>query len=47
MTIPLSYNGFGPTAILIMLICLIVSQVFKYVRTRHEKKKRIKIINKE
>ncbi|MFI5186680.1 MAG: hypothetical protein ACHQF0_08155 [Chitinophagales bacterium] len=32
--IPISYNGFGPTAILLMLICLMVSQGYKYYKHR-------------
>jgi len=35
--IPLSFNGFGPTAILIMVCCLIISQGFKYYRQKHSK----------
>jgi hypothetical protein len=32
--IPLSYNGFGPTAILIMVLCLVISQAYKFYRDR-------------
>lgn len=31
---PLSYNGFGPTAILLMMLCLVISQAYKYYRQR-------------
>ncbi len=31
---PFSYHGFGPTAILLMLLCLVISQVYKYFRQR-------------
>jgi hypothetical protein len=29
---PLSYNGFGPAAILIMVGCLVIWQGVKYIR---------------
>ena len=32
--IPVSYTGFGPTAILLMVLCLIISQVFKYYKQK-------------
>jgi len=32
--IPISFSGFGPTAILIMVLCLVVSQVYKHLRDR-------------
>lgn len=32
--IPISYNGFGPTAILLMVVCLIVSQIYKHYRQK-------------
>lgn len=31
---PLSYNGFGPAAILIMLVCLVISAVYKRYKQR-------------
>jgi hypothetical protein len=31
---PFSYNGFGPAAILIMLTCLIISEVYKKYKQR-------------
>jgi len=34
---PISYNGFGPTAILLMLLCLIISQAFKYYKSKSKK----------
>jgi len=34
---PISYNGFGPTAILLMLLCLIISQAFKYYKHKSKK----------
>jgi len=34
---PLSYNGFGPTAILLMLVCLLISQALKYYKHRSKK----------
>jgi hypothetical protein len=34
---PISYSGFGPTAILLMLGCLIISQAIKYYRHRSRK----------
>jgi hypothetical protein len=30
--IPLSFNGFGPAAILIMVGCLVVAQGYKYFK---------------
>jgi len=30
--IPISYNGFGPAAILLMVLCLIISQTYKYYK---------------
>jgi hypothetical protein len=30
--LPLSYNGFGPAAILLMLACLVIAQLFRYFR---------------
>ena len=32
--IPISYSGFGPAAILIMVLCLVVSQVYKHFRDK-------------
>jgi hypothetical protein len=32
--IPISYSGFGPAAILLMLICLIISQAYKYYKQK-------------
>jgi len=32
--IPISFNGFGPTAILIMVLCLVISQVYKHFKDR-------------
>jgi hypothetical protein len=32
--IPISYNGFGPTAILLMVLCLVVAQAYKYYRQK-------------
>ena len=34
---PLSYNGFGPTAILMMVLCLVISQAFKYYKDRRSR----------
>jgi len=31
---PLFYQGFGPTAILLMGLCLAISQAFKYFRNK-------------
>jgi hypothetical protein len=31
---PLAYNGFGPAAILIMLLCVIISAGFKRLKQR-------------
>jgi len=31
---PLSYNGFGPAAILIMVGCLVIVQGYKYFKNR-------------
>jgi hypothetical protein len=33
---PLSYNGFGPAAILIMLVCLLVSGLYKKYKDRQQ-----------
>jgi hypothetical protein len=35
--IPISYNGFGPTAILLMVLCLVISQAFKYYKQKNQK----------
>jgi len=32
--IPISFNGFGPTAILIMVFTLVLSQVYKHFKDR-------------
>gem|GEM_PF-2001374 len=40
--IPISYNGFGPTAILLMIICLILSQAYKYYKHKKIIHKKIK-----
>jgi hypothetical protein len=32
---PLSFSGFGPTAILIMLLCLAVSEIYKRYDKHH------------
>lgn len=32
--IPLSFNGFGPAAILIMVGCLVIVQGYKYFRSK-------------
>jgi len=34
---PISYSGFGPTAILLMLLCLVISQAFKYYKSKSKK----------
>jgi hypothetical protein len=34
---PILYNGFGPTAILVMLLCLITRQLYIYWKQRHQK----------
>lgn len=31
---PLSYQGFGPVAILIMVLCLAAGQLYRYIRSR-------------
>ena len=31
---PFSYNGFGPAAILIMLVCLLISEGYKKYKHR-------------
>lgn len=31
---PISYNGFGPLAILIMVLCLVASEAYKKIRHR-------------
>jgi len=31
---PLSYNGFGPAAIFLMVLCLIISQAYKHYKER-------------
>ncbi|HEY0433268.1 MAG TPA: hypothetical protein VGC95_05320 [Chitinophagaceae bacterium] len=38
---PLSFSGFGPVAIMLMILCLVVSQSIKYFmhRRRHTGKK--------
>jgi hypothetical protein len=36
--IPLSYNGFGPAAILVMLLCLVISQAVKHFRQKKAQK---------
>jgi len=45
---PLSDNGFGPAAILLMVLCLVISQAYKYYRqksreTMHKSKKNNRI----
>lgn len=35
---PLSYNGFGPAAILIMLACLVLSEGYKRYKQRQQVK---------
>jgi hypothetical protein len=32
---PLSYHGFGPAAILIMVACVIVGELFKKIKQRN------------
>jgi hypothetical protein len=39
---PLSYTGVGPTAILLMLVCLVISQGYKYYRHRKSPKEQFK-----
>jgi hypothetical protein len=34
--IPISYNGFGPTAILLMVLCLVISQGYKYYKQKKD-----------
>jgi len=34
--IPISYTGFGPTAILLMVLCLIISQVYKHYKQKQK-----------
>jgi hypothetical protein len=34
---PVSFNGFGPVAILIMLACLFGKQVYDYWKSRRQK----------
>ncbi|MEO8403530.1 MAG: hypothetical protein ABI480_03010 [Chitinophagaceae bacterium] len=31
---PFSFNGFGPTAILVMILCLVISEIYKKVKNR-------------
>lgn len=37
---PLSYNGFGPAAILIMLTCLVISEAYKKYKQHQQQVKR-------
>jgi hypothetical protein len=39
---PFSYNGFGPAAILIMLLCLGGKQVYDYIKAYKANKKSVK-----
>jgi len=32
---PFSYHGFGPAAILIMVLTLVISEVYKYFKKHH------------
>jgi len=34
---PISYSGFGPTAILLMLLCLLISQAYKYYKHKSKR----------
>ena len=33
---PLSYHGFGPAAILIMIVSVIISEMYKAYKRRHQ-----------
>lgn len=33
---PLSYHGFGPAAILVMIVCVVIAEVYKRYKHRGE-----------
>ena len=34
---PISYHGFAPAAILVMILCLVAKQVYDYWKHNHQK----------